>query len=285
MARILIISDGRKGHENQAIAYAKLQGVAFSVVQVRFKSALHKLLGYLFDWLGIYTKALFEPFSFSCEFDEVVSAGSGTYYANKLVAKRCQIPSVALMQPKGFRKNFSKIYAQKHDGGKLPINFAYSEPKGVYGCEGRCVALVVGGSNATFSMKLEDIKRVVEFMMQRFPHHKKLLTTSPRTPKEIEEYLASQPFDFALFYSCDPRNPIGDFLACCDYVFLTMDSTSMMSEAVSSGRAAIEVVPLQAKGANKYSAMVEELAQEGYLHIFDGTLGEAKRKIDLREYL
>ncbi|BCD62721.1 hypothetical protein NitYY0826_C1604 [Nitratiruptor sp. YY08-26] len=285
MDKILIVSDGKKGHENQAISYAKLRNASYTIVYVRFKSSLHKILGYLFDWLGIYTKALFEPFDFTCEYDAVVSAGSSTYYATKLIAKACNIPSIALMQPKGFRKNFTKIYAQKHDGGLLPINFAVSQPQGVYECEGKCVALVVGGNNAVFTMQLKDIQEVVAYIFKHFQGYKKVLSTSPRTPKDIEAYLAKQPFDFKIIYSQDPRNPIGDFLACCDYLFITIDSTSMISEAVSSGKAAIEVVPLQAKKKNKYEVMVQELANDGYLHIFDGTIGKAHKKIDLRQYI
>ena len=283
--KILIVSDGKKGHENQSIAYALLLGAEFQVVQVRFKSRLHKVLSYLFDWLGIYTSKLFEPFTIDCSVDRVVGAGSGTYYAAKLIAKRCTIPAIALMQPKGYRKNFAKIYSQYHDGGHMPINFSYSKPQGHYKCNGKCVALIVGGSNKIYVMQKEDIEKVASFIFSNFPKHKKLLTTSPRTPKEVEAYLEKLPFDYKVIFSKNPINPIGDFLACCEYVFITIDSTSMISEAVSSGKAAIEVVPLQAKRDSKYQKMVEHLRDLGALHIFDGSVAKANKKIDLKRYL
>ena len=283
--KILIVSDGKKGHENQSIAYAKLLSAEYRIVQVRFRSRLHKALSYLLDWLGIYSERLFEPFRFACDFDAVVGAGSGAYYAAKLIAKRCGAKSVALMQPKGYRKNFDKVYVQYHDSGDMPINFSFSQPQGHYKCDSRCVALIVGGSNAVYTMRKEDIQKVVDFIFSHFPEHKKLLTTSPRTPKEIEEYLSRQPFDYKVLFSRNPINPIGDFLACCERVFITIDSTSMISEAVSSGKAAVEVVSLRAKKRSKYQKMVEHLQDLGALHIFDGTIGDAAKKIDLREYL
>ena len=283
--RVLILSDGKKGHENQSIAYAKLLGARYRIQQVRFRSRLHKALSYLLDWLGIYSEKLFAPMVISCDFDAVVGAGSGTYYALKLIAKHCGAKSVALMQPKGYRKNFDKVYAQYHDGGAMPINFSVSEPQGHYKCEGKCVALIVGGSNAVYRMQKEDIQKVVDFIFAHFPQHKKLLTTSPRTPREIEEYLAKQPFDYKVIFSQNPINPIGDFLACCERVFITIDSTSMISEAVSSGKAAVEVVPLPAKKGSKYQKMVEHLQKLGALHIFDGAVADAAKKIDLKEYL
>ena len=283
--KILIVSDGKKGHENQSIAYALLLGAEYEIVQIRFKSRWHKALSYLFDWLGFYTTKLFEPFTIDCSADRVVGAGSGTYYAVKLIAKRCNIPAIALMQPKGYRKNFAKIYAQYHDGGDMPINFSYSQPQGHYRCDGKCIALIVGGSNRIYSMQKEEIEKVADFIFSNFSEYKKLLTTSPRTPKEIEEYLEELPFDYTVIFSKNPINPIGDFLACCEYVFITIDSTSMISEAISSGKAAIEVVPLQAKRENKYQKMVEHLEDLGALHIFDGNVAKANKKIDLKRYL
>ena len=283
--KLLILSDGKRGHENQSIAYAKLLGAEYDIVQVRYKNRLSKALSYFFDWMGLYTKALFKPFSFDCAYDKVVGAGSSTYYAIKLVAKKCGIESVALMQPKGYRKNFNRVYAQKHDGGELPVNFSYSEATNLYTPSNKCVALIVGGSNKIFSMQKEDIKEVVQFIMDNFKEYEKALTTSPRTPKEIEEFLQKQPFDYKIIYSSNPINPIGDFLQKCEYVFITIDSTSMISEAVSSGSANVVVVPLHATKKNKYEKMVQNLQKEGYVHIFDGNVQKANKKIDLRKFV
>ncbi|BAF70551.1 ELM1/GtrOC1 family putative glycosyltransferase [Nitratiruptor sp. SB155-2] len=288
--RAVIVSDGKKGHENQSIAYCRLLGIPYEIVQVRFRSKIYKAFSFLLDWLGIYTKIFFDPFE-SKKADIVVSAGSGTYYANKLLAKSMNAKSIALMYPRGYRKNFSTIYAQLHDDVndtkaiQIPVNFSYSQKNGVAPCKKGCIALIVGGPNRHYTMDIQSIKPVVEFLFKTFRDKDIFVTTSPRTPKDVEEFLQSYPFSYSVIYSKNPVNPIGDFLSCCERVFITIDSTSMISEAVSNGDAAVEVIPLPGEKRNKYEKMVKNLAKEGNLHIFDGNVGNAGKKIDLRKYL
>ena len=60
MARkVLILTDGKAGHENQSKAFARALGCDFDIVEIHFKSAFHKALSYLFDHLGIHTLSLF----------------------------------------------------------------------------------------------------------------------------------------------------------------------------------------------------------------------------------
>ena len=59
--KVLILTDGKAGHENQSKAFARALGCDFDLVEVHFKSAFHKLLSYLFDHLGIHTLRLFKP--------------------------------------------------------------------------------------------------------------------------------------------------------------------------------------------------------------------------------
>ena len=59
----------------------------------------------------------------------------------------------------------------------------------------------------------------------------------------------------------------------------------MISEAVSSGKACIEVLPLPSGGDNKFTRLIHGLQKEGYLHIYDGTFADANRKIDFTKYI
>jgi mitochondrial fission protein ELM1 len=275
--RALIVSDGRPGHVRQARAFCHYAQLECDELQVRFRSPLAKAASYLLDRLGIYTARLFEPFEIEGAYDLVVGAGSATYYATKLIARRLGAKSVALMEPKGFRKDFDLIFSQAHDGGEMVANFAYAEPAGLVELGPQDVAVVVGGPNSRLSMEPERIKKLFDFVFERFGG-KKVLTTSPRTPKEIEALAERYPWDYKVIYSRYPVNPIGDFLK-AGTIFVTQDSVSMISEAISGGRARVEVVPLKGD-AGKFGAMVERLAKEGYVHIFDGTLADAGRKVD-----
>ncbi|NPA57430.1 MAG: hypothetical protein GXO19_06830 [Epsilonproteobacteria bacterium] len=278
--KALIVSDGRRGHLNQSIAFCHYAGIEYEIVPVTFRSPSGKTWSYLLDRLAIYTDLLFEKLPYRSDIDLVVGTGSSTYYAVKTIARRCGAKSVALMSPKGFRKDFDLIFSQAHDGGCgyiLPVNFAYTPPLGEISLGQGDVALIVGGNSRSLSLTPERIKEVADFIFSHFPG-KKVVTTSPRTPREIEEIVEEYRWDYQVIFSREPINPIGDFLN-AGYLFVTEDSTSMISEAVSGGSCSVEVIPLQGRGG-KQRRMVDHLAQEGYLHIFDGELGRASKKFD-----
>ena len=68
MGKVLILTDGKAGHENQSKAFARALGCEFDLVEIHFKSKVHKTLSYFFDRLGIRTLSLLcspSPFTFT----------------------------------------------------------------------------------------------------------------------------------------------------------------------------------------------------------------------------
>ena len=140
MKRILIISDGKPGHLNQSIAFCKIKNVSYDILEVKFKSKFHKALSYILDKVEYYTDILFDDYKkFYFDFyDAIISAGSGTYYFNKLIGKKYNKKSIALMLPKSYKySNFYYIVAQQHDHPLLldnvlaiPLNLSYPISKG-----------------------------------------------------------------------------------------------------------------------------------------------------------
>ncbi|MDO3379573.1 mitochondrial fission ELM1 family protein [Geoalkalibacter halelectricus] len=292
---MLILSDGKPGHVNQALAYARLLGLAYEVRRISFSGRLGKALSYPLDRLGIWTDRLFSLDGRAPSCAQVVSAGSGTYYANRVIARELGALSVAIMLPRGYRLDFDLIIAQEHDRPpaapnilSLPVNLSCPQPQGLVEPVGEnpCVAFVIGGPSRHFRMDVERLRNQIEQAIKLFPHGDFIVTTSPRTPAAIDRMIESLPFRYRLLYSRDPKNPIADFLHIGDYVFVTQDSTSMISEAVTFGQACVEVLPLEGTGEkNKVGRMVDSLAGLGCLHLFDGTLGGKNRKIALKGVL
>jgi mitochondrial fission protein ELM1 len=222
----------------------------------------------------------------------VISAGSGTYYAAKTIAKKLKIRSASMMLPKGYKYDFDLIFAQTHDDPphrsnivELPANFSYIKPMGLLKLKNESIGIVIGGGNGYLKMDKEKLKEQLDLIFSHFKGHEIAVTTSPRTPKEIEELIESYKFDHEVIYSKDPINPIPDFLENCKTVFITSDSTSMISEAISYGKANIVILPLVFKKPNKFNRFIDGLEKEGYLHIFNGTIIEKNKKIDFKKYL
>ena len=166
--RLLILSDGKPGHLNQSIAFARHLGYAYDICSVGFKSWLAKAASYLADRFGLQIEQLVHLDSFAGSFRAVVSAGSETYYANKLLAKRLGAKSVAIMLPQGYRYDFDLIVAQQHDDPpdrpnliSLPINLSYVEPQGlVMPVKGRkYAAVIVGGDSKQGEMDPEVLRK------------------------------------------------------------------------------------------------------------------------------
>lgn len=293
--QLLILSDGRPGHLNQSLAFAKLLGYSWQVRRVVFKSRFCKALSYLADRVGLQFPGLFRVEGEGADGCAVVSAGSETYYANRVLARRLGVPAVAIMLPNGYRYDFDLIVAQEHDAPPqrdnivaLPVNLSYVEPTGLVSPRaGRMViSLIVGGDSRHSQLDASLLHQQVTEIFRIFPDHDIWLTTSPRTSGEVEGRLRAFPFAYAVYYSQQKINPIPDFLQHSEYVFLTADSSSMISEAVSYGTANIEVLPLVKQGkAGKIERMTNLLEKGGYLHTFDGTIAGCSRKLNLKEVL
>jgi len=287
----LILSDGRMGHLNQSLAFVKYLGLSYDVVPVKFKYKWLKALSYILDKTGIYTEKLFDV-HIDKKYDVVVGTGSETSYATKVLAKKMNAKSIAMMLPRGYRYDFDIIFAQSHDNPpkqeniiEIPANFSYVEPKGLYQAEKKSIGIVIGGDNKLFRMSKETIRKALDFIKQFYEGYEIAVTTSPRTSKEIEDLIASYGFDYEVIFSKNPVNPIPDFLEQCETVFITGDSTSMISEAVSYGKSNVVVLPLESKKENKFTRFIETLGKEGYLHIFDGSIENKNKKIDFKTYL
>ncbi len=263
MKKVLIISDGKPGHLNQSIAFCKIKGIDYDILEVKFKSKIHKSLSYVFDRINFFTKSLFkeiEIFSFEL-YDAIISAGSATYYFNKLVGKKYNKKSIALMLPKSYKyRDFYYIIAQEHDYPPLldnvlvlPLNLSYTISKGYIQKDEtkKSLAIIIGGDNAVFSMNKVAVKEKLDEIFQKYPTYLKYITTSRRTSFEIETLINEYNFDYKLIYSKEPNiNPIGDFIHICDEFFITIDSTSMLSEVRANSDAKINIIELESKKQN-----------------------------------
>lgn len=153
--RLLVLSDGKPGHVNQSIAFARHLNIDYDLLAVNFKARWLKGVSYFADRLGFLTTRFFnidkrpQP-----RYSAVVSTGSETYYANRVLSSQLRCKSVAIMMPRGYRLVFDLIVAQRHDHPPrrdnllcLPINLTYVDPlEIVTPTAGRqYVSIIVGG--------------------------------------------------------------------------------------------------------------------------------------------
>ena len=195
------------------------------------------------------------------------------------------------MYPKGYRKDFSVIIAGAHDRPKpranlkiSPVSLSFSRPQGLYKPQRKAVGFIIGGSNSCFEMG-DEILNQIEGVRAQFADCEFALTTSPRTPRATESALEKLGWDYSVIYSREPVNPIGDFLAQCEWVFISEDSVSMISEAVSNGHANVAILSLKRKDAhNKFDDFISALISTGHARRYDEALKKTE-KYDLKAFV
>lgn len=299
--KALIISDGKPGHFNQSIALCKNLGIAYELTEVAYPNKPAKALSYLLDRLHIYTRRLFKLSTAveDSEADLIISTGSTTYYANKLLAKKLGLPNIAILLPKGYRLDFAHIFCPAYDNPppnehitELPLNLCaadesfFAEKSAEFTTKHDqtkpAVGMIIGGPNAVSELDQTVLKMQLKQIFELTEGYERWVTTSRRTPSEIEELMDQFPFDYKLINSRENYNPIPAFIQKCERLFVTSDSASMISECSSFGTAKVEVLMnRQIKSPNKFEKLISGLAQQNAVHLFDGTLGTADKKIDL----
>ena len=293
--KVLILTDGKAGHENQSKAFARALGCGFDLVEVHFKSKLAKAARYLFDWLGIRSLSLFQspnpPISQSNNpYVAVLGTGSGAFYAAKTLARRLGVRCGVVLYPRGYRlSTFDCVLAPSFDRPakapnviELPANLVPGDAafyeKGVAAYRARTsaapeIAVIVGGPNKCSTLTVEWMKaRLDEIFAQPGA---KAVTTSRRTPPEVETLVDSYPWDYKLLYSKDHFNPIPAFVKLAKRLYVTAESTGMLSEACTFGAAEVIALDNLKPGPHKFRRFVDGLRAAGYV---DGS-----RKIDLAE--
>ena len=299
MNKLLIVTDGKAGHENQSKALCSALGCGFDCVRVCYATRLHKSLSYLADRLGLLSERLFEggradhgPYA------AVVCTGSTAFYPGKVLARRLGIPVAAILYPRGYRLDFDCILAPGFDQPperpnllRVPVNLTSTSAAfyeaGVaafrtrHTPRGPSAAAIIGGPNAIAALTPDALRRDLDRLFAATEGRERWVTTSRRTPPEVESLIDGYPFDYKLIYSRDTFNPIPAFVSLCETLFVTADSTGMISEAVTRGAAGVEILMNLTAPASKFARFVRDLEGAGAAHVFDGTLGRASRKIDL----
>ena len=296
MQKAIILTDGKAGHENQSKAFARALGLDFELVPVKFKSPLHKALSYLLDRLGVRTVGLLQGLDgLSTQppnHPTVIGTGSGTFYAAKALARRIGAKCGVVLYPRGYAlSSFDCILAPSFDNPaerpnvvEIPANLVANDAefyeKGVASFAARhagptdnLVGVIVGGPNKCSSMSADWMKARLDEIFAANRGAQMCVTTSRRTPADVEAVVDSYPWDYKLIYSKDHFNPIPAFVKLAKRLYVTAESTGMLSEACTFGSAEVVALDNLNPGPHKFRRFVENLRAGGYV---DGC-----RKIDL----
>ena len=305
MGKVLILTDGKAGHENQSKAFARALGCEFDLVEIHFRSKLAKALSYLLDWLGVLNTNLTDLTDpTKRDYVAVIGTGSGTFYAAKAVAKKLGVKCGVVLYPRGYDvRSFDCVLAPAFDRPKtaanvieIPANLVANDEAfyskgiedfkahygkcsngGMLGCS-NAEAVIIGGPNKCSTMTPEWMKAQLDAIFNSKPQTSNLkpefwVTTSRRTPPDVEAVVDSYPWNYKLLYSKDHFNPIPAFVKLAKKLYVTAESTGMLSEACTFGSAEVVALDNLNPGPHKFRRFVDDLRKGGYV--------DGNRKVDL----
>jgi mitochondrial fission protein ELM1 len=305
--RILVISDGRRGHLNQSLTVARRLGepVALEITLPRWKAVLVNLVAWgtlpfgriICGYIGL---ALGLPVADARKSgaSAVVSTGQTVAGSALLLKKVLGLPVVVLMKPTAMPLSaFDAVVAPVHDfegqdaerPNVILVPVALSEPlAGAASLRSEALpearpaaALLVGGETHGISPREKEVTDALDTLIRwaTTSRGRVLLTTSRRTPgglsaklKDITRQYAN--LTEAVFADETELNPVGEYLARARFVIVTDDSFSMASEAVLSGRTPFI---LETGVRRKFQRTYQEWVRRGYAR-----MGSRER---LEEYL
>ncbi len=296
----LILTDTKAGHENQSKALARMLGLEAKLVTVEYHGKIAKGLSYVLSHLRIYAGWLFHLSAKGmrkvnpAEVAVVLGTGSGTFYPVAVVAKKFGVKSGVVLYPRGYNmKMFDCIIAPRFDQPaeeiniiSVPANLVANDASyydaGVETFRGKhavkegvnAAAVVIGGPNKCSTMTKEWMKGELDKIFAAREEGQELwVTTSRRTPADVEALVDTYPWDYKLIYSVDHYNPIPAFVKLCKKLYVTAESTGMVSEAVTCGEAEVEVLDNLVGGEHKFRMFVNTLRSHGYIG--------GKKKVDI----
>ena len=213
--------------------------------------------------------------------DLVVASGPGALLALEYFAKTRGCPSVfvqggidvppgtvdAILRPAGPETRGDFIF--------IPLLFNEITPELLPAAAHppRLRALFIGASTSKIPFTGADWDALAELVnrLWRKDGIPWLVTTAARTGEDLEKHLRSRiipaAISEAVWYGESPRRVTREFLSRADEIFVTADSLTMLSEAVSSGRPVTAICPaaLQLDAAETHQRYIAGLARDGFV--------------------
>lgn len=278
-----IITEGMAGTENQCIAVAESLGVDYQIKRIGLKFPFNHLCPLI---LKTAPRSYITGIDWDADMPDLIIASG-----RKAVPVTLQFKdafTVFIQDPKIKSSYFDLVAAPLHDDVKgdnvihthgAPnritddlLKKAKSEFDLSY-MPDKKIALLIGGNSKTHSMDSDFGYRLLDslLLLMKSDDYGFLITMSRRTPDHIADHIRDLFNDSkSEIWDEHGKNPYHAYLAHADYILVTEDSTSMMSDALSTGKPTYRI-PLNG-GSEKFTMLYQNLKRRASLHVFDGEL-------------
>lgn len=278
-----IITEGLAGTENQCIGVAESLGLKPKVKRVKLREPWKSFS----PWLALESWWTFDPLIFRPWPDLLITSGRKAIAASRYIKKMSlgETFTLHIQDPKISPKNFDIVAVPKHDelrGKNVLVTTAAPNRitperlklekikfKSVAPKKKPCVAVLIGGNSKTHRIKEDRANKIIDDLLKL--DASLLVTVSRRTPNTIQEMFKNRLKGKNIYmWDGTGENPYFAFLSYADYIAVTNDSASMISEAATTGKP-VYSIPLEGS-SEKFTSFYKNMKQVGAMRIFDGSL-------------
>jgi len=278
-----IVTEGIAGTENQCLGVAEALGIVPEVKRIELRQPWKSLSPYLgLEQNWSFSPALTRPWP-----DLLIASGRKSIAASRYIKKAScgKTFTVQIQDPRISPKQFDLVAVPAHDPTRgenvvvttsapnrvsaEKLEAAKKEFSAFQALPSPRIAVLIGGNSKAYKMDAIAIRKLV---IQLSHLDGSLMISASRRTGEEGRKILHETFDDTDHFLWDSEgpNPYFGLLAWADFILVTADSASMLSEACTTGKP-VYMIPLEG-GHPRIDKLHENLRQSGCLRDFDGNL-------------
>lgn len=274
--KILLLNDGKIGHFNQAKALA--QDFDYKILNIRAKKSKSILRSifrfYIFKSLKLI-ELFYEIDSKIEPFDVIISSGKDSEYLNIWLKNYFKAKSIYLGKPRGVNPKYFDFIFTTLDLN-LPNQIVLDAIPSIHTKNQNELNLdknqtyytfLFGGDSSDYRYSSDDILNLSNLLnrISQRDNIKWLITTSRRSSFEdiLEQNVEN--LDYFLNYKKETKNLIGEFFENSQKIFVSEDSSSMISDAINSQKPTFSLYPKEFNLSGDFKKILKKLIDKKLL--------------------
>jgi mitochondrial fission protein ELM1 len=279
-----IITEGLVGTENQCIGVAEALGVQPEIKRVNLRQPWKSFS----PWLGFENQNSFDPPLNGPWPDLLIASGRKSIAASRFIKKSSggKTFTVQIQDPRICPTHFDLVALPAHDptrGDNVlvtdaspnritdeKLNAAHEKFRAFEKIKSPRVAVLIGGDSKSHSMPPQLATKLADQLKNL---NAGLMVTTSRRTGEANTKILKDALEGNLdvfFWDGSGENPYFGMLAWADFIIVTEDSASMISDAATTGKP-VYVVPLAGE-SKRLGKMIDTLSARKAIRLFEGKL-------------
>lgn len=282
-----IITEGIAGTENQCIGVTNALGIEPDIKRITLNEPWKSLSPYL----GLEQKWSFSPALTPPWPDLLITSGRKSIAAARYIKKMSHGKTILvhIQDPRYWSKGFDLVAVPEHDplrGDNVIVtkgspnkitpegtNNAKADFLALESLKSPRIAVLIGGTSKAYHMTRSITEKLVNDLshLNQSLNASLMITCSRRTGAENQSILETHlKNDTNYFWDGQGKNPYLAMLGHADYILVSADSASMISESCTTGKP-VYMIDLEG-GSKRISAFHNNIMRHGALKPFNGRL-------------